>query len=474
MASKKASVHKQNMHKNGGGIFPAICRVLGTLILLAVILIAIPLAGPRLMGYDAYSVVSGSMEPEIPVGSLVYTEVIAPEEVTPGMVIAFDLNGEVVIHRVVANSLVLGEFTTKGDANQSEDLEPVKYDALIGVMRYHFAKLGRWYLIFSTKLGKIYLGILAACGLMFHMLASQIISRRKEELAELEKERGEVPEDNAVSEEKKKKKSNDKTSIILRIVILILLIVFVVSAYNVIHIQRGYKEGEQLYEQTANKFVTPKQNKPKNGSNAPEVTTITPEGEVVVIDSEVPITVDFEALKAINPDIIGWIYCEGTVISYPVLHGATNDTYLRHSYEKKYLISGSIFIDAANESDWSDSNTIIYGHHMKDGSMFATLEKWCDQDYFDAHPVMYLLTPEQNYRIELFSAYTTSATSDTYTIYGGPGMDLDSYLAKMSRQSVVSSDVTLEGDAHYVVLSTCAYVFENARSVVHGNLVPIE
>ena len=187
-----------------------------------------------------------------------------------------------------------------------------------------------------------------------------------------------------------------------------------------------------------------------------------------------PIEVDFERLKAFNPEIIGWIYCEDTVINYPIAQANDNDFYIDHSYDRRSNPCGALFAECTNRRDFADSNTIVYGHHLIDGSMFASLEKWIDQDYFDEHAVMWILTPERDYRVELFSAYYISALSDAYTVFQGPSPELDEYLAKARQNSEVQSDVELDGEAKYVMLSTCAYVFSLARSVIHGKMVPVD
>ena len=88
-----------------------------------------------------------------------------------------------------------------------------------------------------------------------------------------------------------------------------------------------------------------------------------------------PPQVDFNGLKAINPEVIGWIQIEGTSISYPIMKGKDNDYYLKHTFEGNYNAAGSIFIDYTNNSNFEDCNTIIYGHNMKNGSMFGLLRK---------------------------------------------------------------------------------------------------
>lgn len=187
-----------------------------------------------------------------------------------------------------------------------------------------------------------------------------------------------------------------------------------------------------------------------------------------------PIKVDFKALKELNPEIIGWIYCEDTVIDFPITQASDNDYYIDHGFDGKPNPCGSAFADALNRRDFADSNTIIYGHHLYDGSMFATLEEWQKQAYFDEHPIMWILTPERDYRVELFSAYYVSAYDEAYTIFQGPSPQMDEYLVYIKGLSEVDSDVELDGEAKYVMLSTCAYVFTFSRAIINGKMVPVD
>ena len=190
------------------------------------------------------------------------------------------------------------------------------------------------------------------------------------------------------------------------------------------------------------------------------------------LPEKAPIKVDFEGLKKINPDVDGWIYCPGTVIDYPVMHGLSNDTYLHHSYDKTYNASGSIFVDERNQRNFADPVTILYGHHMASGAMFATLQWWQLGSYREEHPIMWLLTPEQDYKVELYSAYTTSAYSNTYEIPLA-GTDPSNYIWMAENSSDWHINPDLDPAAHYIVMSTCAYIFEDARSVLHGKLMPV-
>lgn len=244
------------------------------------------------------------------------------------------------------------------------------------------------------------------------------------------------------------------------IVLAVLIFIFVISAGTVAVTLYQYHKGASAYAQVADRFLSEREPAPPQDEEQPLELA--------------PIEVDFEALQQENPDITGWIYCEDTVINYPVLHGADNDMYLRHLYDGQYSINGSIFVEAENARNFTDYNTIIYGHGMMDGSMFGSLESWKEQDYYEAHPVFWLLTPQQDYRIDIMGAYTTSAYSDTYMIFEQDGPALDAYFENVLPQSEIAAKAAPEAGSRYVLLTTCAYTFTDARFVVHGKLVPVD
>ena len=170
--------------KKGGMFIPALCNVIGTLLLIAVIATSIPLAIPAIMGYEIYNVTSGSMEPELPIGSVVYVQKVAPETVKKDDIIAFSMDNEVVTHRVVENRFVEGEFVTKGDANESVDFRNARYRDLVGVVKYHFPYVGNYLMIYSHQLTKVYLMVLAFCGVLFNVLAGRMRVRSQEKFRE--------------------------------------------------------------------------------------------------------------------------------------------------------------------------------------------------------------------------------------------------------------------------------------------------
>ncbi|MCI9336914.1 MAG: class B sortase [Lachnospiraceae bacterium] len=272
---------------------------------------------------------------------------------------------------------------------------------------------------------------------------------------------------------------------IRRTLMIILGAVFLFSVCFIIVVRYEYRANEALYEGAARQYTAAASGDASGGigGSGPAGGQDDasgqggPTGEDFFADLP-PIAVDFQALQAVNEDVCGWLYCGGTPINYPVLQGEDNDAYLHHSYDKAYAGAGSIFVEALNSRDFADANTIVYGHHMRDGSMFACLDKWAQEGFYESHPVAWLLTPKQDYRIDLFAGYTTSGYSDTYTIFTGPCGELEEYLERSMGQSDFASGIPKEAATdpqnRYVVLSTCAYVFTDARYVLHGVLVPVD
>ncbi len=122
---------------------------------------------------------------------------------------------------------------------------------------------------------------------------------------------------------------------------------------------------------------------------------------------------DWDALKAINPDTVGWIYIPGTVVNYPIVQAADDEKYLTHDFkgsEGWIATFGAIFLAAENSSDFSDPNNIIYGHHLNDGSMFACVADFSDAAQFNDHRTVYILTPEGNYELSTFALVHVAAT----------------------------------------------------------------
>lgn len=243
-------------------------------------------------------------------------------------------------------------------------------------------------------------------------------------------------------------------------------IVFLVSAVMLIKTQVDYKTGEQIYEGIVEEFITPTPSAEHSSVNSDPIVDInTP-----------PISVDFEKLKKVNKDIVAWIYCEDTPINYPIVNcntAADYDKYLVTAVDGKKNKAGSIFLDYRNASDLTDLNTVIYGHSMKNGSMFAYLLRYDDQAFYENHKYMWLFTEDATYRIELISGNEVNATSEDYVIYKDAAQ-FKSYLERSVALSRFDSKTDLQGVKNIVTLSTCAYSQEDSRYVVLGNLVKIK
>lgn len=186
--------------------------------------------------------------------------------------------------------------------------------------------------------------------------------------------------------------------------------------------------------------------------------------------------VDWKALKKVNPDVQGWLYQKGTVINYPVVQGTDNDTYLHTRFDKQWSGGGTLFVDCRMEKDFKGFNSIIYGHHMKDGSMFRSIRGYTKEDgYYDKHKTLELATPHGNYHLVVFSAFITKATDeDTYKMTYGEA-EKQAYIDRAWEQSelpITRDSVDVTKNDRLVTLSTCAYDYEEARYIVMCKMVP--
>ena len=189
---------------------PAFCSLIGTLMLLVVIAAALPLTVPNFMGYDVYNVVSGSMEPTIPIGSIIYVKDTDPADIKSGDIIAFKSGDSVIMHRVKENKVVEGTFVTKGDANEAEDMNKVPYDDLIGIVVRHIPILGQLLILFGSTFGRICMVCFAACGALLNILGGRFRDElRYEREEELERER--LLAEAMKKKEELKKEENDGT-----------------------------------------------------------------------------------------------------------------------------------------------------------------------------------------------------------------------------------------------------------------------
>ena len=267
-----------------------------------------------------------------------------------------------------------------------------------------------------------------------------------------------------MSRKDKTKKKKTAGDYILTFVLIAAICVFCYAAFNLYNIYTEYKKGTDEYNSISEMAVTEKDPDQSEELEQPDEQQVT-----------APISIDFNTLKSINDDVIGWIYMEALPqISYPVVQGKDNSFYLHQTYEKNYNFAGTIFIDSENERDFRGCNKLVYGHNMKNGSMFGMLKKYrADETLYNTSKYFWILTPEKDYRYEIIAAYTTSVNSDTYTLFKGPGKEFLEYEKKMLQNSEIKTEAGQE-EANVkdkiVTLSTCTGN-QATRFVVQGKRV---
>lgn len=188
-----------------------------------------------------------------------------------------------------------------------------------------------------------------------------------------------------------------------------------------------------------------------------------------------PLSIDMDMLKEINGDFLGWIYFPAVELSYPVVQGEDNDYYLKHSFEDEKRNSGSVFMDCGATPDWSDRNTFLFAHNMRDGSMFGAFNKIVDDpSVLDASSRFYIYTEDVVYTYEIFSYYMTRSDSNRYMVFTSDE-NYDLYTKWAVENSNYAFDVDLSERGNIVSLSTCyGSAGTSRRFLIHGVLTATE
>ncbi len=269
----------------------------------------------------------------------------------------------------------------------------------------------------------------------------------------------------------------NKKKLILNILLIIFSCTFVISISYIVFSIYQYKKSENYYKNIKHKVVLDNDISGDSEDVIDEKllkkSNISTEKILIYFKSRPPIKIDFKELKKINKDIKGWIYMPDSMINYPVVQGDDNSFYLHHLLDKSYSYPGTIFIDSESDPEFSQKNSIIYGHNMKNSTMFAALINYNNQDYYEKHPVLFYLTPEKNYRLDIYSGFVTHTSSKSYQVKFKDEKAYDSMLDSVINQSRFRSIIEKEDIDRTVTLSTCAYDFTNARYVLHCNLVEL-
>ena len=239
-----------------------------------------------------------------------------------------------------------------------------------------------------------------------------------------------------------------KSGAVFWIAIIILLCIIGFSGYKLGTIAYGYLQGRQTYSEIAREAGADEG--AKSGKDDVEI--------------------ELDKLREKYPDVRAWLYSKGTIINYPVAQGKGNDWYLHHMLDGKWNGAGTLFIDENNDRPFEDFLTIIYGHHMRDGSMFGSLVKYRDEEYYQKHKKLRLYTPEQKYDLIVIGVCTIPATSEMYKYDFDDDASREEYIGWIEQTSETACDEHAGADDRIVMLSTCTYEFDDARLAVFCRL----
>ena len=253
-----------------------------------------------------------------------------------------------------------------------------------------------------------------------------------------------------------------------RVVFWVAIVVFVCAAAALAVIGFSYWQGQQKYAAVAEGALS------GEVSSLPSDDAASPSGGSVLAAE----FVNWDVLLAENPDTVGWVYVPGTSVNYPIVQASDNETYLHTDFsgEESWPVSyGAIFLDAACAGDFSSGNSIVYGHHMSDGSMFAPLADLADTAAFNEHRTVYVFTPSANYRLETFAVVVVAPTDPLAQPEFADEQERLDYLADKLARSVVEPDPTAapaEEIGRIFTFVTCTdYSANDQRVVVFASVV---
>jgi len=170
-----------------------------------------------------------------------------------------------------------------------------------------------------------------------------------------------------------------------------------------------------------------------------------------------------------NPDIVAYLFIEGTNVNNVILQGPDNHFYLYRDMFGNHNVNGAIFLDHRNAPDFTDPNTIVYGHNMNNGTMFHNLRYYMQREFFEVHPHIKVITDDTIFVYEIFSVFSTRIDFDYIQVFFEDD-EFEELVAEIMRRSVYDTGITATGDDRILVLSTCTNVEIDTRIVVTGRL----
>lgn len=184
--------------------------------------------------------------------------------------------------------------------------------------------------------------------------------------------------------------------------------------------------------------------------------------------------VDFDMIWQTCPDVVGWIKLEDSVIDYPVVQGDDNEFYLNHLADGTPNETGSIMMDSANSGDFSDTVTILHGHHMRSGAMFGNIVDYDDEEYYRAHDRIRLYTPSGDYDVAVFAAFSVNGYTFGYPTSFSDEVEFNKFIRKALSSTPYKTDIEVSYGDRLLMLSTCTYSFEGERYIVLGKIMQAE
>ena len=240
------------------------------------------------------------------------------------------------------------------------------------------------------------------------------------------------------------------------IVFWVALVVFVLAVAALGVIALSYWQGQKAYDELAAEAL-----------DVPDDAA----ADEVALDE---LTVDWEALAAINEDIVGWIYIPGSVVNYPIVQGDDDSYYLKHGFTGESGWAGrfgTIFLAAANSGDFSDDNNLLYGHHMANGSMFGLIGDMIKQSTFDEYRTIYILTPEGNYKLRTFALVDVASTDTAVVVdeFDSAEEQAAYYQDKIDDSIVDASDIVDVSEMEKTfMLCTCDELASDGRYLLYA------
>lgn len=197
-------------------------------------------------------------------------------------------------------------------------------------------------------------------------------------------------------------------------------------------------------------------------SSAPSATTSPAEAK-----EDAATGMDLSPLQEVNPDVTGWIEIPG-ILSYPLLQGGDNAYYLTHAWNGEENAAGAVFLDYRADADLGNFNTLIYGHRMRNGTMFGSLKHYKDADFWRENPSVYLANEDGTRRYDIYAAYETGLTAATYQREFSGSEEKQDFIRYGLERSVIDTGVTPTAEDTIITLSTCSGGDRNTRWVVQA------